>query len=178
MTSLSLFNLGPVPSYFEPSGCPVKKEDFKDGSENKNELIDTLDKNFGTFKGKAGEDRDNAHIIIDRINKYFMVHDNRTNGFPATEWWVNELQILYIYLNELLIVNKDQTCTEKKRKRISKFIKVVKILKNYKQDPEHIKKPPPLTHKAWEMTRKAISGIENGKPDSKSISCYEDCDPI
>ena len=174
MTSLSLFNLGPVPSYFEPSGCPVKKEDFKDESENKNDLINTLDKNFGTFKGKADEDRDNAQQIINRINEYFMNHE----GFPATEWWVNELQVLYIYLNELLIVNKDQTCTEKKRKRISKFIEVVKILKNYKQDPENIKQPPSLTRRAWEMTVKAISGIVKGKPDSKDISCYEDCEPI
>ena len=180
MTSLSLFNLGPVPSYFEPSGCHVTSRDFKNGEKNTNELIETLDKNIAIFKGQANFDRKEAKKIIKRINIYFKRH--KTIDFTHKDWWLLEFQRLYIYLNELLIVNKDQTCTEESRASISEFIKLLEDLIKYKRALRYGKdlptKPEVISIDEWKVTKDAITNVEKGVPDYKDEPCWEDCDPI
>ena len=53
MTSLSLFNLGPVPSYFEPSGCNITTHNNLSNKNRKKVENDTGQKVFDPLKDQA-----------------------------------------------------------------------------------------------------------------------------
>lgn len=175
MTSLSLFNLGPVPSYFDPSGCSVKAQDFKFGSENRKELINTIDNRVATIGSGANFDRDSAEYIIERINEHFETHD--IIDLTKSEWWTSYLQRFYRYLNELLIVNEHVICTQEAREKLPFVIKKIKKIILYKRG-KISKKQRPWKKWWWNNVYTDIINIKEGKETSDSIPCPEDCNPI